>query len=129
MNAEDEPEHPDYPKNPAFKAQFGPRGVMKCVATAADTPGDDPRFGPWGKQKCEDTGPLTKKRMETIDEEFLEASIDFIDRANRDRKPFFVWFNPAACTSGPGSSRSQGKTGLGIYPDGMVEHDGQVGQS
>ena len=57
------------------------------------TPGEDPRFGKWGKQKCEDTGPLTKKRMETVDEEFLAASLDFIDRANRDRKPFFVWFN------------------------------------
>ncbi len=82
LNAEDEPEHPDYPKNPKFKAQFGPRGVMKCVATTTDTPGDDPRFGPWGKQKCEDTGPLTKKRMETIDEEFLKATTDFIDRAD-----------------------------------------------
>ena len=68
---------------------------MKCVATATDTPGDDPRFGPWGKQRCEDTGPLTKKRMETIDEEFLKASLDFIDRANRDKKPFFVWLNPS----------------------------------
>ena len=82
LNAEDEPEHPDYPKNPAFRAQFGPRGVMKCVAVATDTPGDDPRFGTWGKQKCEDTGPLTKKRMETIDEEFLGA----IDRLHRPRK-------------------------------------------
>src|SRR6266700_1582983 len=91
LNAEDEPEHPDYPKSPNFKAQFGPRGVLKCVATATDTPGDDPRFGPWGKQKCEDTGPLTKKRMETIDEEFLKASVDFIDRANREKKAFFVW--------------------------------------
>ena len=95
LNAEDEPEHPDYPKNPAFRAQFGPRGVTKCVATATDTPGDDPRFGPWGKQRCENTGPLTKKRMETIDDEFLKASIDFIDRANRDRKPFVAWFNPS----------------------------------
>src|SRR5258705_10501500 len=95
LNAEDEPENPDYPKNPSFKAQFGPRGVMKCVAVPTDTPGDDPRFGTWGKQKCEDTGPLTKKRMETIDEEFLKASTDFIDRANRDKKPFFVWFNPS----------------------------------
>ena len=129
LNAEDEPEHPDYPKNPAFRAQFGPRGVMKCVATATDTPGDDPRFGPWGKQRCEDTGPLTKKRMETIDEEFLEASIDFIDRANRDRKPFFVWFNPSRMHIWTRlKPESQGKTGLGIYPDGMVEHDGQVGQ-
>ena len=82
LNAEDEPEHPDYPKNPAFKAQFGPRGVMKCVAVPTDTPGDDPRFGTWGKQKCEDTGPLTKKRMETIDEEFLGAT----DRLHRARK-------------------------------------------
>ena len=128
LNAEDEPEHPDYPKNPAFRAQFGPRGVMKCVATATDTPGDDPRFGPWGKQKCEDTGPLTKKRMETIDEEFLKASIDFIDRANRDKKPFFVWFNPSRMHIWTRlKPESQGKTGLGIYPDGMVEHDGQVG--
>src|SRR3954470_6143857 len=78
LNAEDEPEHPDYPKTPAFNAQFGPRGVMKCTATATATPGDDPRFGAWGKQKCEDTGPLTKKRMETVDGEFLNASIDFI---------------------------------------------------
>ena len=102
---------------------------MKCVATATDTPGDDPRFGPWGKQKCEDTGPLTKKRMETIDEEFLKASFDFIDRANRDKKPFFVWFNPTRMHIWTRlKPASQGKTGLGIYPDGMVEHDGQVGE-
>ena len=129
LNAEDEPENPDYPKNPSFRAQFGPRGVMKCVATATDTPGEDPRFGAWGKQKCEDTGPLTKKRMETIDEEFLKASTDFIDRANRDKKPFFVWFNPSRMHIWTRLKiESQGRTGLGIYPDGMVEHDGQVGQ-
>src|SRR5438874_283549 len=93
LNAEDEPENPDYPKNPNFRAQFGPRGVLKCVATATETLGDDPRFGPWGKQKCEATAPLTKKRMETIDEEFLKATTDFIDRAAGDKKPFFVWFN------------------------------------
>jgi arylsulfatase len=129
LNAEDEPEHPDYPKNPAFRAQFGPRGVLKCVATTADTPSDDPRFGPWGKQKCEDTGPLTKKRMETIDEEFLKATTDFIDQANRDKKPFLVWFNPTRMHIWTRlKPESQGKTGLGVYPDGMVEHDGQVGQ-
>src|SRR5216684_3185528 len=77
LNAQEEPENPDYPKSPNFKAQFGPRGVLKCVATTTDTPGDDPRFGPWGKQKCEDTGPLTKKRMETVDEEFLQATTEF----------------------------------------------------
>ena len=54
LNAEDEPEHPDYPKGPAFKERFGPRGVLKCIATTVATPGDDPRWGPWGKQKCED---------------------------------------------------------------------------
>jgi arylsulfatase A-like enzyme len=129
LNAEDEPEHPDYPKNPSFRAQFGPRGVMKCIAVPTDTPGDDPRFGTWGKQKCEDTGPLTKKRMETIDEEFLGATNDFIERANRDKKPFFVWFNPSRMHIWTRlKPESQGKTGLGIYPDGMVEHDGQVGQ-
>ncbi|MFL5240370.1 MAG: arylsulfatase [Rhizomicrobium sp.] len=117
LNAEDEPEHPDYPKNPS------------CVATITDTPGEDARFGAWGKQKCDDTGPLTKKRMETIDEEFLTASTDFIDRANRDKKPFFVWFNPSRMHIWTRlKAESQGKTGLGIYPDGMVEHDGQVGQ-
>ena len=96
LNAEEEPENPDYPKAseyPNFAKNFGPRGVLKCVATATETPGDDPRFGPWGKQKCEDTGPITKKRMETVDGEFLDASLDFIDRANKDKKPFFVWFN------------------------------------
>ena len=129
LNAEDEPEHPDYPKSPNFRAQFGPRGVMKCFATTTDTPGDDPRFGPWGKQKCEDTGPLTKKRMETIDEEFLKATFEFIDRANSDRKPFFVWFNPTRMHIWTRlKPAAQGKTGLGIYPDGMVEHDGQVGE-
>ena len=129
LNAEDEPENPDYPKNPEFKARFGPRGVLKCTATSTDTPGEDPRFGPWGKQKCDDTGPLTMKRMETIDEEFLNASLDFIDRAHRDQKPFFVWFNPSRMHIWTRlKAASEGKTGLGIYPDGMVEHDGQVGQ-
>ena len=129
LNAEEEPENPDYPKNPAFKAKYGPRGVLKCVATATLTPGDDPRFGPWGKQKCEDTGPLTRKRMETVDEEFLAASLDFIDRANRDKKPFFAWVNSTRMHIWTHlKPASEGKTGLGIVSDGMVEHDGQVGQ-
>src|SRR4249920_1387945 len=71
LNAEEEPENVDYPKDAAFKAAFGPRGVLKCVATETVTQGEDPRFGAWGKQKCEDTGPLTQKRMETVDREFL----------------------------------------------------------
>jgi arylsulfatase A-like enzyme len=129
LNAEDEPENPDYPKSPAFLARFGPRGVLKCVATSTVTPGEDPRFGPWGKQKCEDTGPLTMKRMETVDDELLKASVDFIDRAHRDQKPFFVWFNPTRMHIWTRlKPESQNKTGLGVYPDGMVENDGQVGQ-
>ena len=129
LNAEDEPENPDYPKSPAFLARFGPRGVLKCMATAIETPGEDPRFGPWGKQKCEDTGPLTMKRMETVDDELLKASLDFIDRAHRDQKPFFVWFNPTRMHIWTRlKPESQNKTGLGVYPDGMVENDGQVGQ-
>src|SRR5512146_2165921 len=77
LNAEEEPENPDYPKDPAFRQRFGPRGVLKSTADG----------------KVENTGPLTTKRMETIDEEFLKATLDFIDRAYSANKPFFVWFN------------------------------------
>ncbi len=77
LNAEDEPEHPDYPKDPEFKKKFGPRGVMKSKASDKDDPTEDPRFGRVGKQTIEDTGPLTKKRMETVDEEFLDALARF----------------------------------------------------
>ena len=129
LNAEDEPEHPDYPKNTEFKLKFGPRGVLRCTATTAETPGEDPRFGAWGKQNCEDTGPLDKKRMETVDQEFLDATLNFIDRANQQKKPFFAWFNSSRMHIWTRlKPESEGKTGLGIYPDGMVEHDGQVGQ-
>jgi len=129
LNAEDEPEHPDYPKNTEFRMRFGPRGVLRCIATTAETPGEDPRFGKWGKQSCEDTGPLTKKRMETVDSEFLSGALNFMDRAKKDGKPFFVWFNSTRMhiwTRLP--PEYDGKTGLGVYPDGMVQHDGQVGQ-
>src|SRR5215475_2392995 len=78
LNAEEEPENPDYPKDPAFKERFGPRGVLKSKATDRDDPTVDPRFGKVGKQTIEDTGPLTKKRMETVDDETSNAAIDFI---------------------------------------------------
>ena len=93
LNAEEEPENIDYPKNPAFKGKFGPRGVLHCYATALEEAGEDPRFGAWGKQRCEDTGPLTAKRMETVDREFLTAAHGFIDKAHQANKPFFVWYN------------------------------------
>ena len=127
LNAEDEPEHPEYPKGTEFRMTFGPRGVLRCTATSADAPGEDPRFGAWGRQNCEDTGPLDKKRMETVDEEFLAATMDFIGRAHAADKPFFAWFNPSRMHIWTHlKPESQGKTGLGVYPDGMVEHDGQV---
>ena len=129
LNAEDEPEHPDYPKNPEFKAKFGPRGVMKCKASDKDDPTEDPRFGRIGKQTVEDTGPLTKKRMETVDEEFLDAALDFIDRQHEADKPFFCWFNSTRMHIYTFlKPESKGKTGLGITADGMTEMDGMVGQ-
>jgi arylsulfatase A-like enzyme len=116
LNAEEEPENPDYPKNPEFRRRFGPRGVLHCWAN------------PDGTQKIEDTGPLTRKRMETVDEEFLAATFDFIERAHEQDKPFFIWFNATRMHINTHlKPESQGVTGLGVYPDGMVEHDGHVG--
>ena len=113
LNAEEEPENPDYPKYPEFKKRFGPRGVIKSTADG----------------KMEDTGPLTTKRMETVDEEFTAAALDFIDRAQQANKPFFLWWNATRMHIWTHlKPESEGKTGLGIYPDGMVEHDGHVGQ-
>jgi arylsulfatase A-like enzyme len=129
LNAEEEPENVDYPKNPAFKAQFGPRGVLHCFATDTDDATVDPRFGKVGKQKCEDTGPLTRKRMETVDEEVTAGAINFMNKAAKDHKPFFVWWNSSRMHVFTHLKKeSEGKTGLGVYADGMVEHDGQVGQ-
>ena len=132
LNAEEEPENPDYPRPPEFpkfKERFGPRGVFKCVATDVDDPTEEPRFGKWGKQKCQDTGPLTKKRMETVDEEFLDAAMKFIDRQHKAGKPFFVWFNSTRMHIHTHlKPASEGKTGLGVEADGMTEHDAIVGQ-
>jgi arylsulfatase len=129
LNAEEEPENSDYPKDPEFKKKFGPRGVLKCKASDKDDPTEDPRFGKVGKQTIEDTGPLTKKRMETMDEEVTAAALDFIDRQHKAQKPFFCWWNSTRMHIFTHLKKeSEGKTGLGIAPDGMVEHDGHVGQ-
>jgi arylsulfatase A-like enzyme len=93
LNAEEEPELPDYPKDPAYLAKYGPRGVLKCKASDRDDPTVDPRFGKVGKQTIEDTGALTKKRMETVDDETSAAAIDFMKRQQSAGKPFFCWFN------------------------------------
>ena len=86
LNAEEEPELPDYPKDPAFRAKFGPRGVLDCKASGRDDPTVDPRFGKVGKQIIKDTGPLTKKRMETIDDDVANRAVDFIKRQTSRRQ-------------------------------------------
>jgi arylsulfatase A-like enzyme len=117
LNAEQEPECPDYPKDPEFRKRFGPRGVLHSWAKAD------------GTQKIEDTGPLNTERMKTVDEEFLGASLEFIEKAVADDKPFFVWWNSTRMHIWTHLKKeSEGVTGLGVYPDGMVEHDGHVGQ-
>ena len=93
LNAEEEPELPDYPKDPAFRARYGPRGVMDCKASSNDDTTVDPRFGKVGKQVCKDTGPLTKARMVTIDDDIADRAADFIKRQKNANKPFFVWVN------------------------------------
>jgi arylsulfatase len=117
LNAEDEAENPDYFKDPEMKKRFGTRGVIHSWANAN------------GTQKIESTGPLTKKRMETVDEEFTKGAIDFMERAKTADKPFFLWWNSTRMHIWTRlKPESDGKTGLGLYPDGMVEHDGHVGQ-
>ena len=129
LNAEEEPENPDYPKDPNFRERFGPRGVLKCKASDSDDPTVDPAFGRVGNQTIENTGPLDRKRMETIDEEFLAAAKDFIDRQQRTGTPWFCYFNSTRMhVLTHLKQASQGKTGLGPYPDGMVETDGHVGE-
>lgn len=130
LNAEEEPELPDYPKDPAYLAKFGPRGVLKCTATSADDGTVDPRFGKIGKQRIEDTGPLTKKRMETVDDETSAATIDFIKRQNAAGKPFFVWFNATRMhlrTHVRPEHRGRYTHGDSEYIDGMIEHDETIG--
>jgi arylsulfatase len=128
LNAEEEPEHPDYPKDPAFRAKFGPRGVLKCSASDRDDPTVDPRFGKVGKQTIQDTGPLNKKRMETVDDETSNAAIDFIKRQVQANKPFFCWWNGTRMHLYTHvRPEYKGRSGLSEYMDGMLEHDGHVG--
>jgi arylsulfatase A-like enzyme len=117
LNAEEEPEGYYYPKNPEFRKKYGPRGVIHSWAN------ED------GTQKIEDTGPLTTERMPTIDQEIYTAAMKFVDGAVEKKKPFFLWFNTTRMHVWTRLKKeSEGKTGIGLYPDGMVEHDAMVGQ-
>ncbi len=130
LNAEEEPEFPDYPKDPEYRKKFGPRGVLDCRATNVDDPTVDPRFGKVGKQTIKDTGPLTSKRMETIDDETSARAIEFMTRQARANKPFFCWFNPTRMhlyTHVRPEHRGRYKHGDSEYIDGMIEHDDTVG--
>ncbi len=134
LNAEEEPENVDYPPEedfPEFNARFRPRGVMHSWATEEDDPTEEPRWGRVGKQKIEDTGPLTKKRMETCDVEFVAAAKDFIKRAHDDDKPFFVWLNTTWMhfrVHPPKEIIGQAGRWQSEYHDAMIEHDKHVGQ-
>ena len=117
LNAEEEPENPDYYKDPALVEKFKTRGVIHAWAN------------PDGTSKVESTGPLTKKRMETIDDEVTKASLEYLEKAAKSDKPFFLWWNSTRMHIWTHLKKeSEGVTGLGIYPDGMVEHDGHVGR-
>ena len=114
LNAEDEPEHPDYFKDPEMRKKYATRGVIHSYADGRPTVS---------------TGPLNKKRMETIDEEVTKEALRFMEESKKENKPFFLWWNSTRMHIWTRlKAESQGKTGLGIYPDGMVEHDGHVGQ-
>lgn len=131
LNAEEDPEQENYPTDPQFRENFGPRGVLHSWATDVDDATDQPRWGKVGKQKIEDTGPLTKKRMETCDDEFVAAATDFIKRAQAAGEPFFVWLNTThmhfVTHPKPESKGQAGKWQSG-YHDTMIDHDKNVGQ-
>ena len=117
LNAEEEPELPDYPKDPEFKKRFGPRGVLHCLADGK------------GGQTITDTGPLTKKRMETIDEEITDARSAWMEKQAKADKPFFLWYNSTAMHFRTHvAEKNLGKSGQDPYSDRMVVHDEQIGQ-
>jgi arylsulfatase len=131
LNAEEEPEMDNYPKDPKFKEIFGPRGVLHCWATTDDDSTEMPRWGKVGKQKIEDTGPLTKKRMETCDDEFVAAAQDFIKRQEKAGKPWFVWLNFTHMhlfTHTKPESLGQAGRWQSPYHDTMIDHDKNVGE-
>jgi arylsulfatase len=130
LNAEEEPEQPDYPQHqPLFQRLFTPRGVLDCKATDVDDRTVDERFGRVGKQTITDSGRLTRKRMETIEDDLLAHSVDFMQRAHQAGKPFLLWHNTTRMHVWTRlSERWRDKTGLGVFADGMQELDWVVGE-
>lgn len=131
LNAEEDPEDPDYPKDPKFKAKFGPRGVIHSWAIDKEDKTDEPRWGRVGKQKVEDTGPLTRKRMETCDDEFIAAAKTWIKKQHQAGKPFFCWVNTTHMhlrTHTKPSSLGQAGPNQSPYHDTMIDHDKNVGE-
>ncbi|MFM9106062.1 MAG: arylsulfatase [Chloroflexota bacterium] len=133
LNAEEDPESPDWPPSsrfPTFNQAFRPRGVLRCRATDVDDPTEDPRYGRVGKQTIEDSGPLTRKRMETIDDEILAAAQEYIARQAKAGTPFFAWVNPTHMhvrTHPKPESIGQAGPGQSTYHDTMIDHDRLVG--
>ncbi|WP_445385836.1 arylsulfatase [Robiginitalea sp. IMCC44478] len=133
LNTQEEYQQKDYPQDPEFFKKYGTRGVLHTYATNVDDPTVDPRFGKVGKQRIEDTGQLSRERMETVDQEFIDASLDFMKRAQSNDKPFFVWLNPSRMhmfTRLKPESRYLAlpyTTEHDFYGSGMIEHDKQVG--
>jgi len=130
LNAEEEPENVDYPKDPGFRQKYGPRGVLDCKASDKDDATTDPRFGRMGRQVCKDTGALTAKRMETIDDDITARAVDFIQRQKSAGKPFFVWINTTHMhlyTHTKPESLGQAGQWQSNYHDSMVDHDKNVG--
>ena len=130
LNAEEEPELRDYPKDPAFRQRYGPRGVIDSKATDVDDPTVDPRFGKVGKQVIKDTGPLTKKRMETIDDDIAARAVDFLERQSKTDKPIFLWVNFTHMhfrTHAKPESLGQSGRWQSEYHDVMIDHDKNVG--
>lgn len=136
LNSEEEPEDPDWPRDAGFNERYRPRGVLDCVALDAPAreQADDGRFGPWGAQRCTDTGPLTRQRMETVDEEFLDRTLSIMETNARANRPFFIWHNPTRMhiyTHLRPESRLLAQpfsSGDDLYGSGMMELDGQVGR-
>jgi len=131
LNAEEDPENRFYPRDPGFLQKFGPRGVLRTRASDRDDPTEQPRWGSVGRQTIEDTGPLTRKRMETIDDETSAAAIDFIRRQAKANQPFFCWFNSTRMHFRthvrPEHRDKPGMTSRTEYADGMIEHDATIG--